>query len=66
MVLSVSQIPLPVANAMQQDMTAFVARNSTETIGMIKTQADGPLTQWVMSVAEEYLSIPAAVYELPG
>lgn len=59
-------MPLRLTNAMQQDMTAFVARNSTETIGMIKTQADGPLTEWVMSLAEEYLSIPAAVFELPG
>lgn len=45
-------------------MTAFVARNATETIGFIATQADDALTNWVLKLADKYSSIPAKVYEL--
>ncbi|KAG5982550.1 hypothetical protein E4U55_001737 [Claviceps digitariae] len=48
------------------DMTAFVARNATESIGFIETQADAPLTKWASDLANEYLSIPAKIYKLPG
>ncbi|GAP86703.1 putative peptidase family M28 [Rosellinia necatrix] len=50
------------------DMTAYIARNSTpESVGLIDTDADDALTAWVVSLAEEYISIPAAVYSLsPG
>lgn len=50
------------------DMTAYVARNSTpESIGLIDTDADGALTDWVVSLSEAYIGIPAAVYSLqPG
>ncbi|KAI8631588.1 peptidase family M28 [Xylariaceae sp. FL1651] len=49
------------------DMTAFVARNSTESIGLIKTEADDALTAWAAAVSKEYISIPAGVYSLfPG
>jgi leucyl aminopeptidase len=47
-----------------QDMTAFVAANSTETIGLIETQADPPLTKWAVNLAREYVSIPAYIYNL--
>jgi leucyl aminopeptidase len=46
-------------------MTAFVARNSTESIAFIKTEADEALTQWAVSLSKEYISIPTDVYELP-
>lgn len=45
-------------------MTGFIARNATETIGFISTQADEPLTNWTLKLSEKYLSIPAKVYEL--
>ena len=45
-------------------MTAYIARNATETIGLIKTQADEALTDWVQNLADEYLPIKAHVYEL--
>lgn len=45
-------------------MTAFVAKNSTESIGFIETQADGPLTRWAVKLVEEYISIHAGVYDL--
>lgn len=48
------------------DMTAYISRNSThESIGMIKTEADDALTAWVVSLNNEYSSIPAAAYSLP-
>ena len=45
-------------------MTAFVARNSTESIGFIKTQADEALTEWAVNLSKEYISIPTHVYEM--
>ncbi|KAF3763322.1 Zn-dependent exopeptidase [Cryphonectria parasitica EP155] len=52
---------------MEFDMTAFIARNATESIGFIKTDADAPLTKWAVELSEAYISIPTSVYELmPG
>jgi bacterial leucyl aminopeptidase len=45
-------------------MTAFIARNATESIGFIKTEADEALTQWAVNLSKEYISIPTHVYEL--
>jgi bacterial leucyl aminopeptidase len=45
-------------------MTAYIARNATESIGFIKTQSDLPLTEWAVKLAKEYISIPASIYEL--
>jgi leucyl aminopeptidase len=47
-------------------MTAFIARNATETIGFIKTQADAALTDWLLKLSNEYISIPADIYEIGG
>lgn len=47
-------------------MTAFVARNATESIGFIETEADAPLTKWAVNLAKEYITIPAHIYKLPG
>ncbi|GKZ59762.1 hypothetical protein AnigIFM60653_007702 [Aspergillus niger] len=49
---------------MEFDMTAFIARNATETIGFVATQADAALTNWAANLSREYISIPAEVYEL--
>ena len=49
-----------------QDMTAFIARNATETIGFIATQADDALTDWTVGLSRKYVSLPAKVYDLPG
>ncbi|KZL79774.1 peptidase family m28 [Colletotrichum incanum] len=52
---------------MEFDMTAFIARNATESIGFIKTDADAPLTRWAVDLSEEYINITTSVYELmPG
>lgn len=52
---------------MEFDMTAFIARNATESIGIIKTQSDAPLTKWTAELSEAYISIPTVVCELaPG
>ncbi|KAH7369746.1 hypothetical protein BKA65DRAFT_4547 [Rhexocercosporidium sp. MPI-PUGE-AT-0058] len=52
---------------MEFDMTAFIARNATESIGFISTSADEALTEWLLKLAKEYISIPAGIYELfPG
>ncbi|KAI1259021.1 peptidase family M28 [Xylariaceae sp. FL1019] len=49
------------------DMTAYVSRNSSESIGLIKTDADDALTAWTLALSKEYISIPAGVYGLvPG
>tara|TARA_R110002033_G_scaffold138147_1_gene177331 strand:- start:346 stop:489 length:144 start_codon:yes stop_codon:yes gene_type:complete len=45
-------------------MTAFIARNATESIGFISTSADEALTKWLLKLAKEYISIPAGIYEL--
>lgn len=45
-------------------MTAFIARNATESIGIVKTKADEPLTNWTLNLSKEYISIPAAVFDL--
>lgn len=49
-----------------KDMTAFIARNATESIGFIKTQSDSALTDWSVALSREYISIPTDVYELGG
>ncbi|PMD61163.1 Zn-dependent exopeptidase [Hyaloscypha bicolor E] len=49
---------------MEFDMTAFIARNATESIGFIKTQADEALTNWTLKLSKEYISIPSDIYEL--
>jgi len=54
----------PIGAMMEFDMTAFVARNATESIGFIKTQADAALTDWTVKLSREYISIPADIYEL--
>ncbi|KAK4158943.1 Zn-dependent exopeptidase [Cladorrhinum sp. PSN259] len=46
------------------DMTAYVARNATESIAMVSTQADEALTNWTVALGKEYLSVPIDVYEL--
>lgn len=52
---------------MEFDMTAFIAKNATESIGFIKTDADAPLTSWAVDLSTEYISIPTSVYALsPG
>ncbi|KAH7308620.1 peptidase [Stachybotrys elegans] len=51
---------------MEFDMTAFIARNATESIGFIQTEADTPLTEWAAKLSEEYISIPTHIYKLPG
>ncbi|KAI1322167.1 peptidase family M28 [Xylariaceae sp. FL0255] len=52
---------------MEFDMTAYVARDANESIGMIKTDADESLTSWAANLSKEYISIPTGVYELmPG
>jgi bacterial leucyl aminopeptidase len=47
-------------------MTGFVSRNATESVIFIKTNADGPLTEWVLKLAKEYTSIKSNIYELPA
>ncbi|PYH97635.1 Zn-dependent exopeptidase [Aspergillus ellipticus CBS 707.79] len=49
---------------MEFDMTAFIARNSTEMIGFIATEADEDLTNWAVNLSREYISIPTEVYDL--
>lgn len=46
------------------DMTAYIARNATESIGLIRTQADSDLTDWLHKLGKEYISIPTEVYDL--
>lgn len=50
---------------MEFDMTAYIARNTTEEIGFISTSADEPLTNWSVALGREYISIPTEVYTLP-
>lgn len=45
-------------------MTAFIAKNATESIGLIETEADAPLTKWVLGLAKEYSDIHSEVYKL--
>ena len=45
-------------------MTGFVARNATETIGFIATEADEQLTKWTVDLSNKYISIPAKIYNL--
>jgi bacterial leucyl aminopeptidase len=47
-------------------MTAYIARNATESIGFIKTEADARLTEWALKLAKEYISIDSNIYELPA
>jgi hypothetical protein len=49
-----------------KDMTAFIATNSTESIGFIATEADKVLTNWAVNLSKKYISIPTEVYDLPG
>ncbi|EHK40146.1 uncharacterized protein TrAtP1_006198 [Trichoderma atroviride] len=51
---------------MEFDMTAFIAKNATESIGFIETEADAPLTKWAAALANEYISIPAEIFTLPA
>ncbi|TQS32721.1 hypothetical protein Golomagni_06956, partial [Golovinomyces magnicellulatus] len=46
------------------DMTAFVAKNTTESISLIETDADADLTKWLASLIKEYSSIPVGVHKL--
>jgi len=46
-------------------MTAYVAKNATESIGLISTKADDALIKWTLELGKEYISIPTEVYELP-
>ncbi|KAK8058251.1 peptidase family M28 [Apiospora phragmitis] len=46
------------------DATAFVATNSTESIVLVKTQADDPLTEWISKLGEEYTSLPSLITTL--
>lgn len=46
------------------DMVAFVAKNSTESIVLVKTRADDPLTQWIAGLGEEYTSLPSLITEI--
>lgn len=48
------------------DMTAFVARNANESIGIVKTEADADMTDWVVGLSKEYLPLPVGVYNLPA
>lgn len=46
-------------------MTAFIGRNATEEIGLIKTSANPELTDWTHQLAKEYSSIPSAIHTFP-
>ncbi|KAL7419745.1 hypothetical protein Q5752_005661 [Cryptotrichosporon argae] len=46
------------------DMTAFIARNATESITLVSTQADDKLTEWTAGLAREYSTLEVAVREL--
>ncbi|KAN0121918.1 Zn-dependent exopeptidase [Hyaloscypha variabilis] len=54
----------PIGAMIEFDMTAFIARNATEEISFISTQADEALTAWMEKLSKEYVSIPAKVYKL--
>jgi leucyl aminopeptidase len=45
-------------------MTAFIARDATETISFVSTQADAALTNWTLELSKEYIPLPAKIYEL--
>ena len=47
-----------------QDMTAFIHSNATESITLVKTEADPELTEWCAKLAREYISLPVQVAEL--
>ncbi|KAF2669485.1 Zn-dependent exopeptidase [Microthyrium microscopicum] len=49
----------------QFDMTAYIARNSTEKMSFLKTEADKSLTDWVLDLSKEYIDLPSGIYELP-
>ncbi|KAJ5725932.1 peptidase family M28, partial [Penicillium malachiteum] len=49
---------------MEFDMTAYISRNATESIGFISTQADAALTNWTVELSNKYISIPAKIYDL--
>ncbi|KAJ5177187.1 peptidase family M28 [Penicillium canariense] len=51
---------------MEFDMTAFIAKNSTEIIGFISTEADEILTNWTVNLSKKYISIPTKLYNLPS
>ncbi|KAK3995207.1 leucine aminopeptidase 1 [Cladorrhinum sp. PSN332] len=46
------------------DGVSFIGRNATESIGLVATQADAPLTNWTIQLSKEYISIPAKIYEM--
>ncbi|KAK6849788.1 peptidase [Apiospora arundinis] len=46
------------------DATGFVAKNATESIVLIKTKADDPLTEWIAKLGEKYTSLPTLITEI--
>lgn len=45
-------------------MTAYIKHNTTESIGIIRTQADDVLTDWVAKLAKEYSPLKVDVFDL--
>lgn len=43
------------------------SKSSTKfsTVGLVKTDADAPLTAWAVELSTQYISIPTSVYDLP-
>ncbi|KAK7954239.1 peptidase family M28 [Apiospora saccharicola] len=46
------------------DMVAFVGKNSIESIALIQSKADDPLTEWITGLGEEYTSLPSLIAEI--
>lgn len=47
-------------------MTAFIARNATESITFLRNDADAALTEWSVKLAKEYLpDLAVKTSELP-
>nr|XP_031858973.1 uncharacterized protein CI109_005641 [Kwoniella shandongensis]KAA5526045.1 hypothetical protein CI109_005641 [Kwoniella shandongensis] len=46
------------------DMVAWIAKNATESITLVKTEADMPLTNWVAKLSKEYIDLPIKIREL--
>lgn len=40
-----------------------MARNATESIRFIRTQADTALTDWSLALSKVYISVPADIYK---
>lgn len=45
-------------------MTAYIRHNTTESIGIIRTEADDVLTDWVAKLAKEYSKLNVDIYDL--